>query len=345
MANQEVVNAINETMVPNGVKAINADSVRNLLLLMAEKMGEGTGSGAVRVHFFDGDDLDFSQVNFEDIGAFTPEEVGPFTPEEVELIESMMAKAQQDNKAAYKLLNEHREQGIADLVMGDESLFVTVMLIGIVRLYESILGQLDPEYSGIDWSAFSFNAVASVPMFYINGKADTSGMDADSLALLDEILEELFTSSEANFFNGISLGCDISSPVYYVLKEDGSVFYREEPTIPTEVFSPVIYLSGENGMTEDLLEANKKAYLNGNKYEYTGVFWSVRENFSGDAATGGGYQEKGGCVHEIYEDLSTTPRRKYFHFWKGTDMMQLILDQDGNATLGIYASINPTATE
>ena len=46
-----------------------------------------------------------------------------FTPEEVELIKNMLAKAQQDNKAAYKLLNEHREQGIADLVGRRGSLF------------------------------------------------------------------------------------------------------------------------------------------------------------------------------------------------------------------------------
>lgn len=45
-ADPEVIDAINATMVSNGVKAINADSVRNLLLLMAEKLGGGSGSGS-----------------------------------------------------------------------------------------------------------------------------------------------------------------------------------------------------------------------------------------------------------------------------------------------------------
>lgn len=53
MAKQDVINAINSTIVPNGSKAINADSLRNLLLLMAENMGGGGGSssgeGALRV--------------------------------------------------------------------------------------------------------------------------------------------------------------------------------------------------------------------------------------------------------------------------------------------------------
>ena len=39
MAKQDVIDAINATIVPNGSKAINADSLRNLLLLMAENMG------------------------------------------------------------------------------------------------------------------------------------------------------------------------------------------------------------------------------------------------------------------------------------------------------------------
>ena len=52
MAKQDVINAINSTIVPNNAKAINADSLRNLLLLMAENMGGGgssSGDGALKV--------------------------------------------------------------------------------------------------------------------------------------------------------------------------------------------------------------------------------------------------------------------------------------------------------
>jgi hypothetical protein len=53
MAMQDVIDAINATIVPNNAKAINADSLRNLLLLMTENMGSGGGSssgdGALRV--------------------------------------------------------------------------------------------------------------------------------------------------------------------------------------------------------------------------------------------------------------------------------------------------------
>lgn len=50
MAKQDVLDAINATIVPNGTKAINADSLRNLLTMMVENAGEGgSGEGALRV--------------------------------------------------------------------------------------------------------------------------------------------------------------------------------------------------------------------------------------------------------------------------------------------------------
>ena len=71
MAKQDVLDAINATIVPNGTKAINADSLRNLLTMMVENAGEGGGSGdgALRVivpeHMMLG-------VEFVDLGEFSP---------------------------------------------------------------------------------------------------------------------------------------------------------------------------------------------------------------------------------------------------------------------------------
>lgn len=52
MAKQDVIDAINATIVENGNKGITADSLRNLLIMMAENAGEGgsgSGDGALRV--------------------------------------------------------------------------------------------------------------------------------------------------------------------------------------------------------------------------------------------------------------------------------------------------------
>lgn len=72
MAKQDVIDAINATIVPNGSKAINADSLRNLLIMMTENAGEGgsgSGDGALRVIV---PDLSIVGVMFVDMGEFSP---------------------------------------------------------------------------------------------------------------------------------------------------------------------------------------------------------------------------------------------------------------------------------
>lgn len=51
MAKQDVLEAINATIVPNGAKAISAQALNNVLTMMTENAGEGGGSGdgALRV--------------------------------------------------------------------------------------------------------------------------------------------------------------------------------------------------------------------------------------------------------------------------------------------------------
>ena len=72
MAKQDVIDAINATIVPNGSKAINADSLRNLLIMMTENAGEGgsgSGDGALRVIV---PDLMMVGGMFVDMGEFSP---------------------------------------------------------------------------------------------------------------------------------------------------------------------------------------------------------------------------------------------------------------------------------
>ena len=75
MAKQDVIDAINATIVPNGSKAINADSLRNLLIMMTENAGEGggggssSGDGALRVIV---PDVSMVGAAFVDMGEFSP---------------------------------------------------------------------------------------------------------------------------------------------------------------------------------------------------------------------------------------------------------------------------------
>lgn len=334
MANQEVVNAINETMVPNGVKAINADSVRNLLLLMAEKMGEGggSGSGAVKVHMYPSESIDFSQLDFENI-----EDIGPFTPEEAELIKNMLPKVQQDNIAAYKLLNEHKEQGIADLVMGDMSFFGTLFLTLILREYDEIINQVYPDMN-IGWNSLSINGVVGIPLVYANTDADTSGLDENSLIMLEEFLG----AESYILLNGIGLYDPSDEYGTYTLMADGSVMYKNDEPEPIE-YEPVIYIPKDGvELTEEQIEANKEAYDKLHVQSSFVEYWQIKEMYSG-----GGYISQGGYVHEAYKFTDTATSESYSlgRFWKGTDMWEVKVYEDGTATLEVYASINPTVTE
>ena len=209
-------------------------------------------------------------------------------------------------------------------------------LIGAVRFYEEILNQLDPEFN-VDWSAFSFNGVASCPMFYMNGKSDTSGIDGDSLALLYELFGDMLLDIENSVLNGIVLSYESLGTPYYVLKEDGSVSYYEDT--PTAEYEPVIYIPGGVELTEEQIEANKEAYDN-LRYQHTlGRYWQIKKMYDT------GYISEGGCIHESFGTSNDDTSYSLGRFWKGKDMWEVRVYEDGNATLQVYASINPTATE
>ena len=56
MAKQDVLEAIDATIIPNGVKGITAETLNNVLTMMVENAGEGGGSGdgALRILMPDG---------------------------------------------------------------------------------------------------------------------------------------------------------------------------------------------------------------------------------------------------------------------------------------------------
>lgn len=75
-ANQEIIDAINGTIVSNNVKGITADSLRNLLLLMAENSGDGAlrvmiPNAAAAVE--EGTEVDFNHETVAMIAAEIPE--------------------------------------------------------------------------------------------------------------------------------------------------------------------------------------------------------------------------------------------------------------------------------
>jgi hypothetical protein len=78
MAKQDVLDAINSTIVQNDIKAITAQSLNNVLTMMVENAGEGGGSGdgALRILAPFGELYDLFMEDFN--GEFSPSTVAEF---------------------------------------------------------------------------------------------------------------------------------------------------------------------------------------------------------------------------------------------------------------------------
>lgn len=164
-ASQEIIDAINGTIVSNNVKGITADSLRNLLLLMAENSGGsgGSGEGALRVMIPMGGAVVEEGATEVD---FTPETVAMIAaeiPELAEVGEEMFAH----NAKVYAQLMEKVNACEGVSVIVDASKFSKAYMMGGGEIYGMMLSEpvlvngldstLEPSTTGMS-TGVSFNA-------------------------------------------------------------------------------------------------------------------------------------------------------------------------------------------
>lgn len=153
---QELVDAINGTVVSNNVKGITADSIRNLLLLMAEYIGQGGGTGGdggVKVFVFDPGSLSALGLQTE----FTPElweelkanlETAVPGISETEFAQAV-EEAFTNNAAAFQTMMNKAQQGVS-----------TFGLIDMGKLAKAMIGLDDPAVASL--FNYSLAVLASV---------------------------------------------------------------------------------------------------------------------------------------------------------------------------------------
>lgn len=141
MAKQDVINAINSTIVSNNVKGINADSLRNILTMMTENAGEGgssggSGDGALRVMV----PMDFMGTG--ETTSFTPEywdEVKMLMDAELpgiaDALSPVYAEMFSHNAAVYQQLLEKGSNKEGVLCLIDASASYTAALSSMATLY------------------------------------------------------------------------------------------------------------------------------------------------------------------------------------------------------------------
>lgn len=247
MAKQDVLDAINATIVENGQKGITAQSLNNVLTMITENAGEGgSGDGALRVIVPDLGFLDFIMV---DVGEFTPTSWAALKLElegqglDVSEYDAVVnASFVHNANVAKQLLEKARaEQGVS--VILDQTPFSSAVF--------NCLKQNNPEYDVI-YDEFVFGGAQPAASYVIYQKATPEGAP-----ILDDKYEDFkcilvplngVGDYEVNLlYPSIPIGLNI----------DGSLFF--EP-IPEEQPSNGVVTFYADLSTDENKALNKAAY-------------------------------------------------------------------------------------
>lgn len=132
MAKQEVLDAINATVAPNNIKGITADSLRNVLTLMAENAGSGSGEGALRVMvpmdmFADADaiETDFTPESWETM----KQGLEVFIPGLSAALDPIVEELFRHNAEVYTLLMEKAAKNEGVMCLLDGSAWLKEMMV------------------------------------------------------------------------------------------------------------------------------------------------------------------------------------------------------------------------
>lgn len=310
MAKKDVHEAIDATMVPNGVKAINADSVRNLLHMMTDNAGEGGGGdGGVKVYALPpmliyemigeaGGTVEMTPESWAEIKAMM-EEVNPgFIPPE---LDTAMEEAFAANAEVYKTMMQKAKDGVS-----------TYAVIDFGKLFGEFIVIDIPEYAGmIDCSA---GVLASVGVTNIAG--------------LEQIVQ----------FGPSNLGAFLDNPAYdnlvLVLLPNGGYIWDDMSGTSAD-YSLNIPVEGatlpEGSYKEENILIRNAGY---NAVGKSISIWHIDPSASaGTVVTSAGRY----LIHEVIEFEG-------FLYFDGLELKKCMIDEEGNAATALIGSLNaPTA--
>ena len=305
MAKKEVHEAIDATIVPNGVKAINADSVRNLLHMMTDNAGEGGGGdGGVKVYALP------PSVVFEMVGGkeVTPEiwaevkarieEVNPdfvITPE----FDTAMEEAFAANAEVYKTMLQKAKDNTSTYAVID----MGKLMEGFVTMDQPESGSLINYSVGVLASAMAMDMagldriVQFIPSSFGRAMSEAQ-MDNMMLVLLPNggyIWEDAYSIVDSADYN-------LNIPVEGATLPEG--YYKEE----------------------NLLIRNASFNAIGKSIH----IWLVDPNASDGISTVSADRY---LIHEVIESEG-------FLYFDGLDLKKCMIDEEGNATITVVGSLN-----
>lgn len=305
MAKKDVHEAIDATIVPNGVKAINADSVRNLLHMMTDNAGEGGGGdGGVKVYA-----LPPSAV-FEMVGGkeVTPEiwaEVKARVEEEnpdyviAPEFDTVMEEAFAANAEVYKTMLQKAKDNTG-----------TYAVIDMGKLMEGLVTMDQPE-SG------------SLINYSVGVLASAMAMD---MAGLDRIVQFIPSS-----FGRAMSEAQMNNMMLVLLPNGGYIWEDAYSIVDSADYNLNIPVEGATlpegyYKEENLLIRNASFNAIGKSIH----IWLVDPNASDGISTVSADRY---LIHEVIESEG-------FLYFDGLDLKKCMIDEEGNATITVVGSLN-----
>lgn len=304
MAKKDVHEAIDATMVPNGVKAINADSVRNLLHMMTDNAGEGGGGdGGVKVYalppsvvfdIFGGEEV--TPESWAEIKAMV-EAVNPgFIPPE---LDTAMEEAFAANAEVYKTMLQKAKDNTG-----------TYAVIDMGKLMEGLVTMDQPE-SG------------SLINYSVGVLASAMAMD---MAGLDRIVQFIPSS-----FGRAMSEAQMNNMMLVLLPNGGYIWEDAYSIVDSADYNLNIPVEGATlpegyYKEENLLIRNASFNAIGKSIH----IWLVDPNASDGISTVSADRY---LIHEVIESEG-------FLYFDGLDLKKCMIDEEGNATITVVGSLN-----
>jgi hypothetical protein len=251
MAKQDVLDAINATIAPNNIKGITAESLNNVLTMMAENAGEGGGGdGALRVIV---PELTVLGGIFLELG-----EISPASWEEGKsFLEAEYGDALSEYDAAVNASFAHNANVAQQILAKAKAGQGVSVVLDQTPYYPAALNfdlQVEPDVSGVieDWAICGVQP-AALFMQYMNVTPEDEAM------MGGDVFDCVLAPTGNTDFDGMSTAYPSNMLIF--LNLDGSLTFTPiEEEQPSSGSGVVFYTTLSGEITEEQKEKNVEAF-------------------------------------------------------------------------------------
>lgn len=316
MAKQDVLDAINATIVENGQKGITAQSLNNVLTMMAENAGEGGGSGDGALRIMVPDTMLGIHAEFIAAGEFSPAIWEQIKAEAANSPRPVDITAWDETFSACFAHNAEVYQSILTKVESHEGTFA--ILDQSLSMAVSYKMMIDLEHPGaIEKTDVSLGQLAlcvGTHLVPAEGYEEMFGPEGEPMIMINS----LYGQPDMDAY---------PPELMMMLMPDGSIIFDASTMSGYQFYIPK---SSNVSLTSEQKSANQSFKSYGKRYDFS---WDNVEVFF--VSSSGTADEFSRVSFVSYDRNTESP---YYCYFQGTALMGAILASDGSVsveTLGV----------